>query len=204
MKGGNLITLFPFLSVLTSAMGVLSLLAVIFVWFARTQSAPGEATRPAVDVQWIGAPSHVRPLLVECRGDGLVLHYRAGTSVRRFSRAALRKEAEVLKDLIQQALGQLGPAAGRQELWRQTVSLMRNERRLAESFAMAMYEIELDNIEAQSRTVIRTRYPILLVYPDGIEVHELVSYIIENATRLPVGLEPMLDGWGLPYLKFAS
>jgi hypothetical protein len=35
-------------------------------------------------------------------------------------------------------------------------------------------------------------------------VYDLASYLVETTTRLPMGLEPMLKGWELPYRKHAS
>jgi len=203
MRRRNPITLFPFLSVLISAMGVLSLLAVMFILFSRTEPAPTSAPEP-VEVRWVGAPAHVRPLLVEVQGDGILYHGRLGQPPRRIPRATLEREVQVLRELERQGFGQEGFAADRYQRWRIMITLIRADPRLSDSLAMTLHRIELDNAEAQSRPVVETRFPILLVFPDGVETYELVSYIVETATQLPMGLEPMLRGWELPYRQHAS
>jgi hypothetical protein len=64
--------------------------------------------------------------------------------------------------------------------------------------------VEIDNLSGQSQRKQVERYPILLVYPDGIATYDLAAYLVETTTRLSVGLEPMLKGWQLPYGKEAS
>ena len=37
-----------------------------------------------------------------------------------------------------------------------------------------------------------------------VPCYQLTSYLLDTTTRLAVGLEPMLEGWSLPYRKNAS
>lgn len=203
MRNRTPISIFPFLSVLLSTLGVLSFLAVTFLLFTRTAATPRKAAA-TVQVQWVGAPAHVRPLLVECRADGIVLHPRDGGPPRRFDRAALERESELVHQMVSAGYGELGPAPSRTQLWIYLKSAIQNERRLVGSFTRLMHDMELDNLSGVARARQEERYPILLVYPDGVPIYELASYLVETTTRLSVGLEPMLKGWKLPYRKAAS
>ena len=42
-------------------------------------------------------------------------------------------------------------------------------------------------------------YPLLLVYPDGVLISELLMVLIDKIGRLNYGLEPMLPNWEVPY-----
>lgn len=203
MRNRTPISIFPFLSVLLSTLGVLSFLAVAFLLFSRTDATP-EREAETVQVQWVGAPEHVRPLLVECRADALVLHTRPGGPTRRFERAALERESELVRQMVNNGYGRLGPAPARTDLWVFLKQAIQNERRLVGTFTRYVHELELDNLSGESQRRQEERYPILLVYPDGIETYELASYIVETTTRLSLGLEPMLHGWKLPYREEAS
>lgn len=202
MRNRTPISIFPFLSVLLSTLGVLSFLAVAFLLFSRTEATPEKAPEP-VKVGWVGAPAHVRPLLVECRSDGLRVHL-TGSGPLRFDRAALERESDVVHQLVNAGYGQLGPAPSRTQLWVFLKTAIQNERRLVGSFTRAMHDLELANLTGEARERQEERYPILLVYPDGVETYELAAYLVETTTRLSVGLEPMLKGWKLPYRKEAS
>jgi hypothetical protein len=203
MRNRTPVSIFPFLSVLLSTMGVLSFLAVTFLMFSRTDSAPARPAQP-VQVQWVGAPPHVRPVLVECRADVLLLHPAGGGPVRRFERAALERESALVQQMVKDGYGQLGPVPSRTQMWFYLKTAIQNERRLLGTFTRAMHDVEIDNLSGQAQKAQVERYPILLVYPDGIAVYDLASYLVETTTRLSVGLEPMLKGWELPYSKEAS
>jgi hypothetical protein len=202
MRNRTPISIFPFLSVLLSTLGVLSFLAVTFLMFSRSDAAPRQAPQP-VDVQWVGAPPHVRPILVECREDAVLLHLPGATQPRRFERAALERESALVQQMVQEGYGQLGPAPSRAQLWLHLKTAIQNERRLLGSFTRALHDVEMDNLSGQSQQAQQQRYPILLVYPDGIPLYDLASYLVETTTQLSVGLEPMLKGWALPYRKEA-
>lgn len=198
MRNRTPISIFPFLSVLLSTLGVLSFLAVTFLLFSHSSATPQRKAQP-VQVQWVGAPPHVRPLLVECRGSDVVLHGAPGQPLRRFARAELEREMALVRQMVQDGYGQLGPAPTRSQLWLYLKSAIQNDRRLAGSFTRALHDVELDNLTGAAQRAQIERYPILLVYPDGIPSYDLASYLVETTTRLPVGLEPMLPDWTLPY-----
>ena len=101
--------------------------------------------------------------------------------------------------MVQEGYGQLGPAPSRSQLWLYLKTAIQNERRLTGSFTRALHDVELDNLSGQAQREQIERYPILLVYPDGIPGYDLASYLVETTTRLSLGLEPMLSGWKLPY-----
>lgn len=61
------ISLFPFLSVLLSTMGVLAFLAISFVISPMEEQAPELPQK--VEFQWVGAPGYVNPIYVRCRAD---------------------------------------------------------------------------------------------------------------------------------------
>lgn len=194
------VSLFPFLSVLLCTMGVLSFLAVTFLLFSEREQAV-TVVQP-VEVRWIGAPAHVRPLLVECRATRVVLHGTAGRTT--FSRERIDREAERVKALQERALRVLGPSAGREQLWLFFKTVLAGEQALADSFTLALHAVELDNLQGRAKAARIERYPILLVYPRGIGTCDRVAYLAETTTRLHLGLEPMLDGWELPYGDAAS
>lgn len=193
------VSLFPFLSVLLSTMGVLSFLAVTFLLFTEREQAV--TVEQPVEVRWIGAPAHVRPLLVECRATRVVLHGAEGRIT--FSRERIDQETERVKALQERALRMLGSTAGREQLWLFFKTVLAREDALADSFTLALHAMELDNLQGRAKAAHIEHYPILLVYPRGITTCDRVSYLAETTTRLHLGLEPMLDGWELPYRESA-
>ncbi len=206
MKSRTPITLFPFLSVLVSTMGVLSLLAVTFSLFAGPEgkgAAQAQRRRP-VEVRWVGAPPHVRPLLLECQAGGVTIHDQRGEPARFFPYPALQQEVRVVREMQEQGMGQLGLALGRQTLWLYFKSAIEGERRLRGSFTLVMHQLELSNLTGENRQRREGHYPILLVFPDGIETYDLVSYLVETTSRLSTGVEPMLPGWTVPYVRQRS
>ena len=61
------VSLFPFLSVLLSTMGVLAFLAISFVVTTQEDVQP---PRPQpVEFQWVGAPGYVNPIFIRCYAD---------------------------------------------------------------------------------------------------------------------------------------
>ena len=62
------VTLFPFLSVLLSAMGILAFLSISFLLVV-----PHDADSPAIpkriQFEWVGAPGHVKPIFIRCYGN---------------------------------------------------------------------------------------------------------------------------------------
>lgn len=180
-------------------MGVLAFLAITFLLFANMTPASISKQESPLDVRWVGAPNYVRPLLVETRSDAVLLHEKQGGMPRAFSREALRSEVAVVKELLESATGMLGPAPGPTQLWIFLKGAIPAERRLNDSLTLAIHWVEMDNLTGRSRKERIERYPILLVYPEGVETYELASYLVETTTRLSLGVEPMLPGWQLPY-----
>ena len=197
------VTLFPFLSVLISMMGVLSFIAVTFQMFVRQEQIPVETTQ-AVEVRWVGAPEHVRPLLIECKSDGVVIHKETGRITDFYPLRTLEEEVAIVKQLLRRGLAQLGVSPDSSELWLYMKQAIRGEERLDNTITGEFNELELLNLSGEQRRKEIQKYPILLVFPDGIKAYQLVSYLVETTTRLSLGLEPMLEGWSLPYQKHAS
>jgi hypothetical protein len=199
MKSRTPISLFPFLSVLVSTMGVLSLLAVTFSMFAGSDARqPTRKAARRVDVRWVGAPPYVRPLLVECRADGAYVRGQGGEAAKFYSKLALQNEARTVRDLEELGMRRMGLSLGRQTMWLFFKSALENEPRLKGTLTLAMHQLELSNLNGPNRQRREEHYPILLVYPNGIETYEVASYLIETTTRLSTGVEPMLAGWALP------
>ena len=198
MGGKTPISLFPFLSVLISTMGVLSFLAVTFLLFSRSDALP-RIVEQKVDVRWRGAPEHVQPVLVECREAGVTVHDRHSGDRRFFPRTALEEEVRILRRLELQGLAEPYLGLDRNQFWFYIISAIRNESRLQNTFTMEVHRLEMDNLRRRGRAGLEEGYPILLVYPKGIETYDLASYLVETATRLRKGVEPMLEGWALPY-----
>ena len=180
-------------------MGVLAFLAITFLLFANITPAARPKEETPLEVRWVGAPDYVRPILAEAKGATLLLHEKKGGAPLSFTREALHQEVAVVKELVNAAAGSLGPIPNRTQLWVYLKGIIPNERRLNGSFTAAMHWVELNNLTGRSREERVERYPILLVYPDGVETYELASYLLEMTTRLSVGVEPMLPEWELPY-----
>jgi len=87
------VSLFPFLSVLLSTMGILAFLAITFLLFPQMeQNTPVSKT---IDFQWVGAPASVSPVFIRCYKDRVVYYD-----------LFLNKEKTVLlKDLLLQIQG---------------------------------------------------------------------------------------------------
>ncbi len=203
MKSRTPVSLFPFLSVLLSTMGVLSFLAVTFLMLSRQQEASERKIEP-VEVRWVGAPAHVRPMLVECASDGVRVHYRQGGPPRMFTSESLDLESEVVKNMLEQGSSRFGELPSESRIWLYFKETIPREQRLVGTLTRLMHDVEIDNLIGRGKRTETARYPIFLVYPDGIDAYELVSYLVESTTRLSVGVEPMLKGWSLPYQEQAE
>lgn len=198
MKPRIQVSLFPFLSVLICTMGILSFLAVTFLMFYQDDTAQAQPEKP-VEVNWVGAPPHVEPVLVEARADAVVYH-KPGTKERlRVPLARLKKEAKIVKKLRENALREIGPRARTHDIWVYMKTNLESESGLKNSFTLAMHKLELYNRAIRSRG--KEYYPIILIFPDGLKIYETASFLVETTTQLHVGLEPMLPGWKLPYSK---
>ena len=61
------VTLFPFLSVLLSTMGVLAFLSISFLLI--TPDLSETTSRRQIEFQWVGAPGYVKPIFIRCYED---------------------------------------------------------------------------------------------------------------------------------------
>ena len=61
------VTLFPFLSVLLSTMGVLAFLSISFLLI--TPDLSETTSRRQIEFQWVGAPGYVKPIFIHCYED---------------------------------------------------------------------------------------------------------------------------------------
>ncbi|MEC9297167.1 MAG: hypothetical protein VYD28_05755 [SAR324 cluster bacterium] len=62
------VTLFPFLSVLLSTMGVLAFLSISFL-LVVPQDADSLSTPKRIKFEWVGAPGYVKPIFIRCHAD---------------------------------------------------------------------------------------------------------------------------------------
>ena len=62
------VTLFPFLSVLLSTMGVLAFLSISFL-LVVPQDADSLSTPKRIKFEWVGAPGYVKPIFIRCYAD---------------------------------------------------------------------------------------------------------------------------------------
>ena len=198
MRLRNSVTLFPFLSVLISTMGVLSFLAVTFLLFAQQDQQPKNQERD-VDVRWVGAPPHVRPILVEVLPNELRVHGPTWSEPQVFPLKLLADEVKLVKTMRDEGIRRIGGGFDRYQLWLYLKNEIATDDRLRESFTMAMHKLELYNLSGAGRQSFQQRYPILLVYAGAVQSYELASFVLDVTTQLNVGLEPMLKGWKLPY-----
>ena len=62
------VTLFPFLSVLLSTMGILAFLSISFL-IVVPQDADSPAIPKRIQFEWVGAPGYVKPIFIRCYGN---------------------------------------------------------------------------------------------------------------------------------------
>ena len=62
------VTLFPFLSVLLSAMGILAFLSISFL-LVVPQDVDSPAIPKRIQFEWVGAPGYVKPIFIRCYGN---------------------------------------------------------------------------------------------------------------------------------------
>ena len=63
-----LVTLFPFLSVLLSTMGVLAFLSISFL-LVIPEELDSRSNSNFIKFEWVGAPGYVKPIFFRCYGD---------------------------------------------------------------------------------------------------------------------------------------
>ena len=158
------VTLFPFLSVLLSTMGILAFLSISFLLVVPEQS---DSTRVPKNIQfeWVGAPGYVKPIFIRCYADRL--EYYNLFENKEYSLS--------LDELLNQLQGE------NSELLIYLVQLFQLNTDIKKKFGKTEY------------------YPLLLVYPEGVLISELLMVAIEKIKGLSFGLEPMLPKWGVPY-----
>lgn len=203
MKNRTPVSIFPFLSVLLSTMGVLAFLAVTFLLLSGTDPSLQKSAEE-LEVRWVGAPEHVRPLLVECREREIIFHGWKGGPVLRFNKGALHAELMIVRELLAVGMRELGPNPTDSRRWFYFKTAIPAEPRLRDTFTRLIHEIEIDNLTGSGRREQVERYPILLIYPGGLESYDLAARLLEMTTRLATGLEPMLPGWEVPYRNLDS
>jgi len=204
MRRNATISLFPFLSVLVCTMGVLSFLSVMFMLATNTTAGRAPEPQKPVEVGWIGAPPHVRPILIECQRDGVMIHGVGAQASRFIGRPALSREAAIVRRLREDGLSRMGILPGDAGLWIYFKTILDQERRLEGSLTQALHRVEMNNLTGEGRKKREEHYPILLVYPDGVDTYDEVSFLVETTTRLATGVEPMLKGWSLPHRRRPS
>ena len=67
------VTLFPFLSVLLSTMGVLAFLSISFL-LVFPKDADSTSTSKTIKFEWFGAPEYVKPIFIRCYSDRVVYY----------------------------------------------------------------------------------------------------------------------------------
>ena len=195
-------SLFPFLSVQLGTMGVLSFLAIVLALLQTPGALPAKVE---TEVQLVGAPPYVRPLLIECRKNGLWLHTKQGIPNRQFSLADLEREFTILNNLTEEVLKTLSLNAPREQVWLALKRLIPQHPSLKDSFITWLHEIEISNLKGESHSLRIQKYPILLVRTDGLDSYELATQLIEQSSRLAIGIEPLPTGWKIqPYPNLPS
>ncbi len=193
-------SLFPFLSVQLGTMGVLSFLATLLALLQTPGVTPAKIE---TELKLVGAPNYVRPLLLECRNNGIWLHEKNGNPTRKFSLPNLQKEAQQLEILTEQVLQTLPTNASREQVWFALKHLIPQQPNLKNSFISWLHEVETSNLSGEAHSLRIQRYPILLIHTDGLESYEIASQLIEQSSRLAIGLEPFLPGWELPSANYS-
>ena len=62
------VTLFPFLSVLLSTMGILAFLSISFL-LVVPQDTDSTTIPKRIQFEWVGAPGYVKPIFIRCYGN---------------------------------------------------------------------------------------------------------------------------------------
>ncbi len=188
------VSLFPFLSILVGALGVVAFMTMTLTYLGSSR-ADASAGRVPVQAEWEGAPAYVRPVLLECRADGVTLFDGKGTAPRFFTLDKLTREAAIVRDLHERGAAQAGSVLTRDQEWLFYKAVIERDQRLKDSLTLALHLIEMGNLRGDSKTRREERYPILLVAADGLESYDLAATLVESTSRLTVGVEPLLAGW---------
>ena len=115
------VTLFPFLSVLLSTMGVLAFLSISFLLI--TPELTEFQDRKQIEFQWVGAPGYVEPIFIRCFED----------RIEYFELFKNTNRSVELDSLIQQVKG------GESELIRYLFSVLNRNKRIKKQFGNTEY-----------------------------------------------------------------
>lgn len=188
------VSLFPFLSILVGAMGVVAFMTMTLTYLGGSR-VDASAGRVPVQAEWVGAPAYVRPVLLECRADGVTLFEGTGAAPRFFTLDKLTREAAIVRDLHERGAAQAGGILTRDQEWLFYKAVIERDQRLKDSLTLALHLIEMGNLKGDGKPRREERYPILLVAADGLESYDLAAALVESTSRLAVGVEPLLAGW---------
>jgi hypothetical protein len=190
------ISLFPFLSILVGAMGVVAFMAMTLTFVgAGSADEAGKQREAPVRAAWEGAPSYVRTALIECRADGITFFEGTSAPPRFFSLDRLTRETAIVNDLRARGTAQAGGELTREQEWLFFKAVIDRDVRLKDSFTFALNQLELHNLKPDARAKREERYPILLVAADGLDSYDLAEGLLDLTSRLTVGAEPLLPGW---------
>lgn len=187
------LTLFPMLSIMVAAAGTLAFIAMTLALLQGRQEHEALTGIP-VRVAFVGAPSRVAAVSAECRAEGVTLHV-PNAPVRFFPLDRLRREAAVVRDLHERSVNQTGGALTRDQEWLFFKAVIERDMRLKGTLTLALHGVEMANLKREPRDARMKYLPVLLVSAEGLPSYELVSYLLDTTSRLPVETEPMLPGW---------
>ena len=158
------LSLFPFLSVLLSTLGVLAFLSISFLFTIPTESSFKEKK---IEYKIVGSPNNIEPVIIKCYEKKIEYFDIFENSIKVLS----------VKKLINQ---------------------IENEN---SELVQYFFEIVKYNKKIKSNFGEKEYYPLLLIYPKGVYVSDILLNVIEYLDELNVGLEPMKSNWDVPYIK---
>jgi hypothetical protein len=186
----------PFLGILIGSVGLVGIGTGALALFESRRDLPERGI--SVQVEWEGAPSYVRIVLLECRADGVTLHEGREKTARFFPLERLSREVEAVRDLRERGVTQAGGALTRDQEWLYFKAVIERDHRFRDSLTLALHQIELANLKRERGTRREERYPVLLVTPGGLDSYEFATALIESTSRLPAVAEPVLPDWRFP------
>ncbi len=186
------------LALLTMAALLLVMLAAVLISAAAVtlsgEVLPSRAGKLLVDVGWSGAPYPVQAVPIECLGNGILVYPEPGAAPRFYPLAGLQQEAAIVREVVAQGFNRLGVLLSRAGQESFLGAVLERDVRLHESFVLAMRQVDAANRLRHDQGAA-VRQPILLVRPSGVACFQPVIYLLDTATRLRVGAEPMLQAW---------
>jgi hypothetical protein len=195
MKLRSPLTLFPMLSIMVAAAGTLAFIAMTLALLQGRQEHEALTGIP-VRVAFVGAPSKAAAVSAECRAEGVTLHV-PNAPARFFPLDRVRREAAIVRDLHERSANQAGGALTRDQEWLFFKAVIERDTRLKGTLTLALHQIEMGNLKGDPGAARLKTLPVLLVSTDGLPSYELVSYLLESTSRMPVETEPLLPGWAV-------